>query len=79
MKYLSISLKVIPSQLQEQKRKKIRRLRDACNKELKEATDLMKNIEKLEKKFVQNARISMQNQEGGERYFSAEFENNSFF
>jgi len=53
---------------EEQKRKKIRRLRDACNKELKEATDLMKNIEKLEKKFVQNARISMQNQEGGESF-----------
>ncbi len=69
MKYQYIFVKVVSSPFQEQKRKKIRRLRDACTKELKEATDLMKNIEKLEKKFVQNARISMQNQEGGERYF----------
>ena len=78
MKYLSKSRKVVSNQFQDQKRKKIRRLRDACNKELKEATDLMKNIEKLEKKFVQNARISMQNQEGGERYFSAEIAYNFF-
>lgn len=53
---------------EDKKRKQIRRLRDACTKELKEATDLMKNIEKLEKKYVQDARISMQNKEEGESF-----------
>lgn len=53
---------------EEQKRKQIRRLRDACTKKLKEATELMKNIEKLEKKYVQDARISVQNKEGRESF-----------
>jgi len=54
--------------LEEQKRKQIRRLREACKKKLDEATDLMKKIEKLEKKYVQDARISAQNKEGGESF-----------
>lgn len=45
---------------QENKKKQIRRLREACNKELKDATDLMKNIEKMEKIYVQNAKNSLQ-------------------
>lgn len=47
------------------KKKQIRRLREACSKELKEATELMKNIEKMEKIYVQNARIAIQNKEEG--------------
>jgi len=53
---------------EEQKRKQIRRLREACKKKLDEATDLMKKIEKLEKKYVQDARISVQNKEGRESF-----------
>jgi len=58
--------------LEKQKRKQMRRVREAFKKKLDETIDLIKKIEKLEKRYVQDAKIFIQNKELKESFENSE-------